>query len=522
MLKLQTDSLDLALTHIENFGDTDIFPVPFEYEAIRYCWEDYIRPWLESKDITQWETRAPRRCLTPKHRYGFRNSTQLDPLDTIVFTALVTEIGEKIEDLRIPKEDKFVFSYRFKLGENGMFYDPRYNWNSFQEYSHNLAHNEEYKYVVLADIADFYPRIYLHPLENALDRIERPNHKKAIVSMIKDWNFRTSYGIPVGPASSRLLAELVIDDVDRGLLDESATFCRYIDDFRIFCKDKREAHKRLAFLANILFENHGLTLQQNKTKIIGVDFFEERYLRTEDKRVLDNLSRRFHKIIRKLGITDPYEEINYENLDPKIQEEINKINFVDVLERQINSVREIDIPIVRFALNRLAQFDDINCIDLVLNNIERLYPAFKYVILYIQKLRSLDENERKKVGLKLIGLLENSLVSHLEYHRSWILDTFTKDQKWDSEGKFVPLYRQYSDEFTKRKLILAMGRAHNHTWFKSHKKSIYEFPPWSKRAFLAAISCLPGDEALYWYRSISKKLDPLEEAIVKWVKDNPF
>jgi|GEM_PF-3994269 len=38
MLKLQERSYDWALEHIEKYGDTDIFPLPFEFAAIReYC-----------------------------------------------------------------------------------------------------------------------------------------------------------------------------------------------------------------------------------------------------------------------------------------------------------------------------------------------------------------------------------------------------------------------------------------------------------------------------------------------------
>ncbi len=38
MDQLQPESLDWAFTHTQRFGDTDIFPVPFEYEAIKHSW----------------------------------------------------------------------------------------------------------------------------------------------------------------------------------------------------------------------------------------------------------------------------------------------------------------------------------------------------------------------------------------------------------------------------------------------------------------------------------------------------
>jgi hypothetical protein len=298
MLKLSEKSLDWALTHIENNGDTDIFPLPFEFQAIRCCWDQDIKPWLRSQDILKWQVRPHRRCLVPKHRYGFRISTQLDPIDAIIYAALVNEIGEDIEKARLPKEDNVAFSYHFKPTEKGDMHDKDYNWSSFKQYCRKLVNSEQYKYVVLADIADFYPRIYLHPLENALDECtNKVNHVKAIKSMISQWNFSISYGIPVGPSASRLLAELVLDDVDRGLLSEGAKHCRFVDDYRIFCVSEREAYERLALLANILFENHGLTLQQHKTKILSIDDFNKRYLQREESHKLDNLSEKFHKIL---------------------------------------------------------------------------------------------------------------------------------------------------------------------------------------------------------------------------------
>lgn len=523
LLKLAEKSLDWAMLHIENYGDTDIFPIPFEFEAIRNRWNQDIRPWLRGQDILQWIPRPYRRCLTPKHRYGFRIATQLDPLESIVFTALVLEIGKDIEAARIPKEENIAFSHRFAPKVSGKMYDVKYTWDSFQDYSRELVESNEYSYVVLADIADFYPRIYFHPLENALSECtKKNNHVLAITSMIKNWNFSVSYGIPVGAAASRILAELVIDDVDRGLLSEGVKHCRYVDDYRIFCKNEREAHEKLALLANILFENHGLTLQQHKTRILDIREFNDRYLQRENNQELNSLSDKFYEILDDLGIENIYEEIDYNDLKPEVQAQIDSLNLMGILEEQVNSKETIDTPLVGFILKRLKQIDSEDSVDLVLNNINQLYTVFKDVMTYITSLRALDNTKKHEIGSKLIQLLDDSIVSHLEYHRLWIFDTFTKDREWDNEGKFVSLYNSYHDEFSQRKLILALGRAQQHSWFKSRKRTVNQMSPWLKRAFLAAASCLPGDEAEHWYRSLQTSLDPLELAITKWVKENPF
>ncbi len=85
-MKLGKASLGWALAHIERFGDTDIFPVPFEYDAIRADWGALL-PDLVEMELDRHPARELRRTLTPKSRYGFRLATQLDPIDALLFSS---------------------------------------------------------------------------------------------------------------------------------------------------------------------------------------------------------------------------------------------------------------------------------------------------------------------------------------------------------------------------------------------------------------------------------------------------
>ncbi len=166
---IKPESLDWALKHIENYGDTDIFPLPFEFEAIRLSWDSKIRNYLSEQDILQYRTRPYRRCLSPKHRFGFRISTQLDPFDMLIYTALVYDIGYDIESYRVPVSNQIVHSYRFNPDTDGRFFDTDVGYDSFIQQSKYFAFSGKFQKVVIADIADFFPRIYHHPLGNALD-----------------------------------------------------------------------------------------------------------------------------------------------------------------------------------------------------------------------------------------------------------------------------------------------------------------------------------------------------------------
>lgn len=67
-----------------------------------------------------------------------------------------------------------------------------------------------------------------------------------------------------------------------------------------------------------------------------------------------------------------------------------------------------------------------------------------------------------------------------------------------------------------------MGRAGQRHWFQSHWRNLFDEPDWPRRALLAAGSCLTQDARNHWYRSVEPRLNPLEKAVMRWAKDNPF
>lgn len=104
----------------------------------------------------------------------------------------------------------------------------------------------------------------------------------------------------------------------------------------------------------MLFENHGLTLQQHKTRIVPVDEFRREYLKSEESIEIGRLSDKFLEIIQEMGIDDPYVEINYEILPEGLKQEIDSLNLEAILQEQI-AADSVDAKIVGFVLRRMAQ-----------------------------------------------------------------------------------------------------------------------------------------------------------------------
>ena len=242
MLTLHSQSLDWALQHALQIGDTDVFPIPFEYEAINHDWAN-VKQFLSSSDVLQWTTRPARTLLSPKAKYGFRAITQLDPLDFLVFSATVYEISADLELRRIPTQSGTVFSYRVSANQDGQLFDPNVGYRQFIERCREkLAGNTQEGFVATADISDFYSRIYHHRLENALRAAtQRTSHVNAVMRCLSGWNGTETFGIPVGCAPSRLLAEITLSDVDEALLANGVDFLRLMDDSRFFAESEAAA-----------------------------------------------------------------------------------------------------------------------------------------------------------------------------------------------------------------------------------------------------------------------------------------
>jgi hypothetical protein len=69
MDQLNPASLDWALTHIRRYGDTDIFPVPFEFEAIAHDWLS-VRHNLEKIDLGTYMPGTSGSLLKPEPSRG--------------------------------------------------------------------------------------------------------------------------------------------------------------------------------------------------------------------------------------------------------------------------------------------------------------------------------------------------------------------------------------------------------------------------------------------------------------------
>ncbi|ABK17782.1 RNA-directed DNA polymerase [Syntrophobacter fumaroxidans] len=265
----------IAIANVLKEGLTDIFPQPCETALLKNQeFQKAIRSevvkTISGGSLESLKMFPIEHVLLPKTAaFDFRRCALIQPLDTIKYLTLTILFAEEIEKYRPSKARKIVFSYRYSPSK-GYLFDQKYTITSFTKYTLEKAKQTKTKVLVSCDIANFYDRLNLHRLESilislALDK----NQVRLLNELLLFWANRDSYGLPVGSNASRILAEASLLEVDNFLLSIGVSFCRFVDDYRIFAPDAHTAHHWLTQLIERLWLE-GLTINKSKTKIEDV------------------------------------------------------------------------------------------------------------------------------------------------------------------------------------------------------------------------------------------------------------
>lgn len=282
MPSLQETSIEWALKHITRYYDSDFFPRLFEIEALAKNWTE-VKAHIAGLDLNDYAPQSPFSSLALKKYSTFRVVHQLDPIDTIIYAALLYEYANRIESYRVPEERQIACSYRIKPDVNGSFFGPNLDgYQIFRQQSEKLADQFTDGFVVVCDITDFYNQIYLHRVSNVLSEAGVPN-PGVLESFLTGLNTNTSRGVPVGPAASILVAEAIMADIDSMILKVTPSFTRYVDDIHVFFKTINDARFFLHELTKYLHDNHRLVLSSDKTCIVSAEDFVEKYLEDPER-----------------------------------------------------------------------------------------------------------------------------------------------------------------------------------------------------------------------------------------------
>lgn len=509
MDKLQPESIEWSLTHITRFGDTDLFPVPFEFEAIKHSWGN-LKTAIADIDLETYEVRPFQRILVPKQDGCYRVAIQLDPIDTIIYTALAYEAAGLIEKIRVPIEEKVACSYRVSLDSNGELFRKNNGWDDYHSKSQELANSGLYKLVVTADIADFFNQIGHHRVRNSLENAGvREERAKNIENLLLNFTKGQSQGIPIGPSASSLFAEACLSDVDSFLIRKNYVHTRYVDDFRIFCTDRSQAQRAMHSLTEYLYTAHRLALQSHKTKVWEISEFIEKEL--IDPEELENESQ--EELLDSLqSIISIYADEEF--MDEPDLSELVRNNLVDLFDSCLFS-EPIHLGTAKYLLRRATALRTGVLRTTVLSNVEKLAPAMREVAHYL--IATTKTEFAASIGLDLIKGCKSSSYEFLPYVRMWLLNVLQKKMSNSLESEIADLCGEYATVLGRRPYALLAREKNYIDWVREQKETVLNNTPWDRRAIIWSAKALSGDELMYWLKRVQNAGDLLDKAIAQAV-----
>jgi RNA-directed DNA polymerase len=167
-------------------------------------------------------------------------------------------------------------------------FDPHFSESSFGFRPGRSAHNAVYQvrdYIhkrhcvaVDADLAKFFDTVEHDVLMCRVSRKVRDKRVLKLIGkylragvMINGRREETRKGVPQGGPLSPLLANILLDDLDKELERRRHCFARYADDFVILVKSRRAAERVMASVTRFLERKLKLIVNQTKSKVASTN-----------------------------------------------------------------------------------------------------------------------------------------------------------------------------------------------------------------------------------------------------------
>ena len=253
------------------------------------------------------------------------------------------------------------------------------------------------------DISNFFDSIYTHSVSWAIhgkkdakaNRTDKSILGNQIDSALQNLNDKQTHGILVGNAISRIVAELILCDIDSKIQKEfpNANVCRFVDDYSFYITDKESSTAIISFVRNQLLE-YDLVLNESKTKIIHAPFLLERNGIDEIKSITTEDAYAYYN--RMMLLYDKYKDVS-----------LLKYGFsvINLLTRKIDFSKMFPLLV-----HSLVTFPSL---------------AYKILPILYKYKDDLTANEKKELKNALLSIASNGVELRQETETVWALWAIT-------------------------------------------------------------------------------------------------
>ena len=502
--KLTHSDLDLAKEAIEFHGVDSFFPEQPELMMVFSNWE-VVRDHISKIDLKNYKPYGHLTSYVLKNDKLVRPIDYLHIQDLIIFTAITLLFRDEIEAARLPKGKKKSFSYRAP-NTRGVLYDTGNNYSQYRAATEKRLSLAKTKFVTIIDITDFFPRIYQHRLENALESFvssERLKSANFVLAkkLLPVFSNKTSYGIPTGPFAGRVLAEAVLVDVDAMLADAGIDFVRWMDDFTVFSKTRDEGEQAIQLLTKWLHEHHGLSLNRAKTKI-----FEKADFRRDVWKTYDDEHELLRELVSKFNSDDPYFD-DIEELDEDGDEEISDLELSQVFDLALTLETLPKYGLLRHITERVIFRDSVSdetrlaIIRKAIKNVAKLGPVVDSICKAIALEPLITDAEAKKFCKAQFSEFKSRKLFVPGHNVIWVCWLIGERDIGSLKAKVKELISLTDDQAVRKQAVLCLGKIGRRSDILAIKDSINTYSPSTRLSLIFASRVLGEDERGFWRRA---------------------
>ncbi|AVH65505.1 RNA-directed DNA polymerase [Nostoc sp. 'Peltigera membranacea cyanobiont' N6] len=272
----------------------------------------------------------------PKSKYSRRILGIPNPLHQVVLCNFISQEWQDIENfiLSSPLCQQSPLSYKRRAVSSYPINLP----------AERAISSASHRYRLYTDISRFYSTIYTHSIPWALHekQIAKANRRdKSLIGnqideFVRNTQDQQTLGIPIGPDSSFVIAEIISSSVDKILTERLKSVpqgFRYVDDYYLYFNSYSEAERALSEINRILQEFE-LEINSSKASIVELPEPIELSWVSEIRRCPigdDNSLEQYNDILTYFSKVFEYSKLFPD--DAVIKYALSRINRTDILEK---------------------------------------------------------------------------------------------------------------------------------------------------------------------------------------------
>jgi hypothetical protein len=256
------------------------------------------------------------RFYLPKFSGLQRPITFLHLDDLIVYQAFANVVAKKFSKEKERVEFKNVFSNTINRNKNSSIFFLKKWQEGYGKFISKIKeyYNDGNRWVGHFDLAAYYDTIDHKVMADQISKNSYQDFTNLIKECLKEWsthkNNKLNHGIPQGPLASNLLAEIYMLPIDKKLIEKNVKYVRYVDDIKIFGKNREEVLSSAILLERECRER-GLIPQSKKYEIINAKEIEDAIgkfpsLKQEDKYVISSNKNKTYQLF-----SEAFDESNF-------------------------------------------------------------------------------------------------------------------------------------------------------------------------------------------------------------------